>query len=87
MNTDELVNVAEQSIQRSTRPQARVELPTVATQDFFNDTIKTKLESAGVKPTSTVFFATEEEAQKALQQGRIKSGDRVVIGTSVVEVE
>jgi hypothetical protein len=87
MDTDELVSVAEQAIQGSVRPQARVELPTVATQDFFNDSIKSKIESTGLDPNTTLFFATQADAEEALQQGRIKSGDRVVIGTSVVEVE
>lgn len=88
MPTDELTSMANQAIEEApVRPRARTEIPNVVDQDFFNDTVKTKLEGAGLNPSNTLYFATQEEAEIALQQGRIKSGDRVVIGTSVVEVE
>ncbi len=81
-------------ITESLRPQARPELANATQAPWYTEEVGEKFtnsvkESSGqtVDLSDILYFATEKEAQAAVDSGRLQSGEFVIIGTKYVEVE
>jgi hypothetical protein len=81
-------------ITESLIPKPRPELANATQAPWYTEEVGEKFtksvkESSGqtVNLSDILYFSTEEEAQAAVDSGRLQSGEFVIIGTRYVEVE
>lgn len=86
----EIRNVASQAIEQGTEPAPLLNLTqSPGWNEEQANRFNSKMQEAGLdlKPEDIFYFATQEEAKAAKDAGRIKTGDRIIIGSKYMKVE
>jgi hypothetical protein len=86
----EIRNVASQAVEQGTEPAPLLNLTqSPGWNEEQASRFNSKMQEAGLdlKPEDIFYFATQEEAKAPKDAGRIKTGDRIIIGSKYMKVE
>jgi len=90
ISNTQIIDTASQAIEQGTEPAP---LLNITQSPGWNEEqasrFNSKMQEAGldIKPEDVIYFATQEEAKAAKDAGRIKTGDRILIGSKYMKVE